>query len=80
MDVCSRGLVKPYDPVTYFNKLKELAGDNADVQSLMQCCPPSTEVRDVKDLKKYILAAAERISDILDLRPLESYDSRSNRR
>lgn len=67
MDVCSRGLVRPYDPEIYHAKLMKIKNAGGDIGYLQQCCPPGVEVRDVLDLKDHILASAERVAEIFDI-------------
>lgn len=67
MDVLSRGLVKPYDPTHVVKKLDELKKAGIDTSWAEQCCPPSSEVRDVIEVKGWYFAAAERISEILNI-------------
>jgi len=71
LDVCSKGLVRPWDPGPILDKLDKLSKKGHDISHLQMCCPTSTEVRDVIDLKPYILGAAERISEMLDVPYIE---------
>lgn len=66
MRICSQGLVRPYDPVINAIKIADAKRNNPDLDFDM-CCPHSTEVRDVGDLKPYILAAAREIAAELEL-------------
>lgn len=67
IDVLQKGMVKPYDPSHFIQKISKLEKDGHDVSWLKQCCPPSSEIHDVIDLKEYILRAADRVADILEL-------------
>lgn len=66
MKICSQGLVRPYDPVINAKKIADAKVEYPDLDFDM-CCPHSTEVRDVGDLKPYIMAAAREIAAELEL-------------
>lgn len=63
LNIAKEGLVKPYDPLPVVNKLVSSRKEGLD--DLMNCCPPSAVVRDAKDLKPYIMAALDDLSDLM---------------
>lgn len=81
MKICSQGLVRPYDPVIMAIKIADAKRNNPglDFTSIETCCPNSPEVRDVGDLKPYILAAAKDIAYELELKVEDRQTSWKNR-
>lgn len=69
--VCKDGLVKPYDPSPILSKLNKLEKRGIDVSGMKGCCPPTSEIRDAKDLKPIILGAAERFAEIMGIKKVE---------
>ena len=69
MRVCSIGLVRPYDPVIMAQKVADAKRSypHLDLSQIEGCCPHSTEIRDVGDLKPYILAAAKEVAMELEM-------------
>jgi hypothetical protein len=63
--ICANGLKKPYDHTSFITKMKDLG--LKDSMILQQCCPPSADVHDSKDLKPYIMGALDEIFDILKI-------------
>jgi hypothetical protein len=59
--------VKPYDPSPVLRKLDQLEKDGHDVSGLRQCCPSVAEIHDALDFKKYIMAAVEQFSEVMQL-------------
>lgn len=59
--------MKPYDPAPVLRKLKQLEDDGHDVTALRQCCPNTAEIHDALDFKKYIMAAVEQFSEVMQL-------------
>lgn len=72
IDACIKGMVKPYDPEAYHKKLEQMEANGIDTSYLRKCCPPVGEIREGKELKPYIMAAANRVADILNL-PVQKY-------
>lgn len=70
MNICSQGLIRPYDPTPIIEKLGELRLKGYDTSQFEMCCPPVGDIRDVKDLKPYIMGCAERLSKILGIEPV----------
>lgn len=81
MDVCSKGLVRPYDPTPIVEKLESLRQQGFNVEKLQECCPPVGDVHDVKDLKPYIMGCAEELAQILQVKKVsqDGYNSRGSR-
>lgn len=59
--VMKDGLPKPYDPAPFVNKVKRLAR-GGELDALLTCCPPTGHIRDAKDLKPFIIAAARKVA------------------
>ena len=73
--VASAGITKPYSHEHYLNFIRDFAKkENIELSDAIKCCLPSSEVREAKELKPYIIAAADKITDILKLEV--SYDYR----
>lgn len=68
IDICSKGMVKPYDPTQIARKIHQLKKEGVDTSFLENSCPLSAEIRDCIDLKAEILLASDRFFEILNLR------------
>lgn len=59
------GLPKPYDNSIIIEKIRRLEDKTGeDLSQLKQCCPPSSDIREAKELKPFIFGILDRIVDI----------------
>lgn len=66
--ICNHGSVKPYDSATVMQNLMRSRGIEVEsIKKVMECCPPSAEVRDAKDFIPYRNAALKRVAELLNL-------------
>lgn len=71
IDVCSKGLTKPYDHTSFVDKMDRAGASKMLIDS---CCPPSADVHDSKDLKPYAMSAADELFRILGIKKKERND------
>lgn len=60
-------MVRPYDPTQVLRKIHSLKHEGVDTSKSVECCPTSSEVRDAKDFKPYLMAALDEFSDIMGM-------------
>ena len=65
--VCSNGSIRPYDHSYFLRKLQNSGLHKNEIDSLSQCCPPDSEIRDALEFKPYMLAALDKLADIIGL-------------
>lgn len=59
------GIPKPYDASVIVNKIRRLEKDTGeDLTDLKNCCPPSSNFREAKEVKPFIFAILDRIVEI----------------
>jgi hypothetical protein len=59
------GIPKPYDTSVIVSKIQKLERDTGkDFSELKNCCPPSADFREAKEVKPYIFAILDRIVDV----------------
>lgn len=65
LDALKDGIPKPFDNSIIIEKIIKLERRTGeDLSQLKQCCPPSSDVREAKELKPFIFGILDRIVDV----------------
>ena len=65
LDAIINGIPKPFDNSIIIDKIiKVERRTGEDLSHLKQCCPPSSDVREAKELKPFIFGILDRIVDV----------------